>query len=485
MSVAASNPGSATVGSTVAKPSGTDRLFRRFFYPMATLVAAMCLAAEIAIAVFVPSATWEFHLVVAVTGLFGAGWAVFMAWNVSRSVSRPLSELVAFAERTGQGGGPVTAMPISDAGELVELAKAFNRMADRLASQIAQIDEETDQLRAILGGMVEGVLALDAEQRVLFANERAIDLLDLSASRRPEGRRLWEMVRQRPVIAAVEEAMGGAEPVRKELSWPGAKARSLAVHAARLPFGPEGRSRGAVVVLHDTTELRRLERLRQEFVANVSHELKTPLSVIKICAETLQSGAMDDLEQRGRFIDQIIQQGERLGYLIVDLLSLARIESGQEIYAPQAVPLGKALGACQERLRERAEARRQTIVLEGGVGRCDVWIDEESLAQILDNLVDNAVKYTPEGGKIRLGWSSGDDHASFTVTDNGIGIPAQDLPRIFERFYRVDKARSREMGGTGLGLSIVKHMLLAQGGQINAKSVPGKGTSFTVTLPRA
>jgi len=124
-------------------------------------------------------------------------------------------------------------------------------------------------------------------------------------------------------------------------------------------------------------------------------------------------------------------------------------------------------------------------VLEGGVGRCDVWVDEESLAQILDNLVDNAVKYTPEGGQIRLGWSSGDDHASFTVTDNGIGIPAQDLPRIFERFYRVDKARSREMGGTGLGLSIVKHMLQAQGGLIAAKSIPGKGTIFTVTLPRA
>lgn len=450
---------------------------------MASFVVALCLGIE---AVFLSSAQtlpWPVHAVVALSALVGIVAAACMAWKISLAISGPLAELVRFAERTGQGE-PVAPALIDDSSEMSVLARAFNRMGDRLASQIAQIDEETDQLRAILGGMVEGVLALDAEQRVQFANDRALELLDLAVGRRPEGRRLWEMVRQRPLIDAVTEAMAGSEPVRKELSWPGSKARSLTVHAARLPFGPGGRSRGAVVVLHDTTELRRLERLRQDFVANVSHELKTPLSVIKICAETLQSGGMDDLEERGRFIDQILQQSERLSYLIVDLLSLARIESGQEIHTPQAVPLAKALAACRERLRERAESRRQTIVLDGSDQKCEVWIDEESFTQILDNLVDNAVKYTPEGGLITISWSSGPETASFTVKDNGIGIPAQDLPRIFERFYRVDKARSREMGGTGLGLSIVKHMLQAQGGQIAAKSELGKGTAFTVTLPK-
>lgn len=450
---------------------------------MASFVGALCLGIELCFMALGEAPRWPVHALVILAGLVGLAGATILAWKTALAISRPLTDLVRFAERTGQGE-PVASVAIDDSSELSVLAKAFNRMGDRLASQIAQIDEETDQLRAILGGMVEGVLALDADQRVQFANDRALELLDLAVGRRPEGRRLWEMVRQRPLIDAVTEAMAGSEPVRKELSWPGAKARSLTVHAARLPFGPGGRSRGAVVVLHDTTELRRLERLRQDFVANVSHELKTPLSVIKICAETLQSGGMDDIDERGRFIDQILQQGERLSYLIVDLLSLARIESGQEIYTPQAVPLAKALAACCERLRERAESRRQTIILDGADEKCEVWIDEESLTQILDNLVDNAVKYTPEGGLITVSWSSGPENAWFTVKDNGIGIPAQDMPRIFERFYRVDKARSREMGGTGLGLSIVKHMLQAQGGQIAAKSELGKGTAFTVTLPR-
>ena len=483
MAIVASGPASETPVEAVGKPRHSYRLFSRVLTTMASFVVALCVGVELAFVVLGEPVSWPVHALVAVSCLFGLAAATLVAWKISQAISGPLAELVRFAERTGQGE-PVAPAAIDDSSEMSVLAKAFNRMGDRLASQIAQIDEETDQLRAILGGMVEGVLALDAEQRVQFANDRALELLDLAVGRRPEGRRLWEMVRQRPLIDAVSEAMAGSEPVRTELSWPGSKARSLTVHAARLPFGPGGRSRGAVVVLHDTTELRRLERLRQDFVANVSHELKTPLSVIKICAETLQSGGMDDLDERGRFIDQILQQSERLSYLIVDLLSLARIESGQEIHTPQAVPLAKALIACRERLRERAESRRQTIVLDGYDQKCEVWIDEESFTQILDNLVDNAVKYTPEGGLITLSWSAGPENASFTVKDNGIGIPAQDLPRIFERFYRVDKARSREMGGTGLGLSIVKHMLQAQGGQIAAKSELGKGTAFTVTLPR-
>lgn len=423
------------------------------------------------------------HALVAACFLAGLAGAFLLAGKISRAVSVPIGELVRFAEGTGQGE-PIPAMAIDDSSELGELARAVNRMGDRLALQIAQIDQETDQLRAILGGMVEGVLALDSDQRVLFANDRALELLDLAGARRPEGRRLWEMVRQRPLIEAVTAAMAGSEPVHQELAWPGTKARSLAIHVARLPFGPGGRSRGAVVVIHDTTELRRLERLRRDFVANVSHELKTPLSVIKVCAETLQGGALDDIAERGRFIDQILVQGERLSYLIVDLLSLARIESGQEIYSPRAVPLARALAACRERLLERAQSRRQSIVLEGSDEKCEVWIDEESLAQVLDNLVDNAVKYTPEGGLITLSWSCGLEQPTFTVFDNGIGIPPNDLPRVFERFYRVDKARSREMGGTGLGLSIVKHLLQAQGGQIAVKSELGKGTAFMVTLPR-
>jgi two-component system phosphate regulon sensor histidine kinase PhoR len=251
-----------------------------------------------------------------------------------------------------------------------------------------------------------------------------------------------------------------------------------------------------VLVLHDTSDLRRLERLRQEFVANVSHELKTPLSVIKACIETLLEGAVDDPEHRGPFLEKIDEQADRLHALILDLLSLARIESGAEAFDFQSVPLAPVVAACLEAHRARAEARslRLEAVPPGAddihAGPADspaevsAWADEEAVRQILDNLVDNALKYTPAGGLVRVRWRTEEGQACLEVEDTGIGIPEQDLPRIFERFYRVDKARSRELGGTGLGLSIVKHLVQAMHGTVRASSQVGEGTTFAVRLPR-
>jgi len=264
---------------------------------------------------------------------------------------------------------------------------------------------------------------------------------------------------------------------------PDGAGRCLTVHAARLPGPP----RGAVLVLHDTTELRRLERLRQDFVANVSHELKTPLTGIKLCAETLLAGAVEDPDHRGRFLEQIAAQSERLHLLILDLLSLARIESGEESLKFEVVPVRAAIGACVERCRPRAEARGQTLEVEPGAGPDDaaVWADEEAVEQILDNLLDNAVKYTPDGGHVRVGWGEDDGQVWLRVADDGIGIPETDLPRVFERFYRVDKTRSRQLGGTGLGLAIVKHLAQAMKGSVQASSRVGQGAAFTVRLPQA
>jgi two-component system phosphate regulon sensor histidine kinase PhoR len=258
----------------------------------------------------------------------------------------------------------------------------------------------------------------------------------------------------------------------------------LTVHAARLDGLPP---RGAVLVLHDTTELRRLERLRQEFVANVSHELKTPLSVIKVCVETLLDGALDDLQHRGHFLEQVASQSNRLHALILDLLSLARLESGEELFDFQPVVIEEVVQACLERHRPRAETKRQTleVVPPEGAASITAWADEEAVEQILDNLLDNAVKYTPEGGRLSVRWRAEGEQVILEVSDTGIGIPETDLPRIFERFYRVDKARSREMGGTGLGLSIVKHLTQALRGSVRADSRPGRGTTFIVSLPRA
>ena len=256
-------------------------------------------------------------------------------------------------------------------------------------------------------------------------------------------------------------------------------ARSLTVHAARLPGSPP---RGAVLVLHDTSELRRLERLRQDFVANVSHELKTPLSIITACVETLLDGAVDDPAHRGPFLERVAEQSERLHALILDLLSLARIERGAEAFEFTAVPLAPVVTACLERHRARAEAKGQTLEAVSP-SEVTAWADEEAVGQILDNLVDNAVKYTQEGGTVRVRWAAGPSEVCLSVEDNGPGIPERDLPRVFERFYRVDRARSRELGGTGLGLSIVKHLAQAMGGSVKATSEVGRGSTFSVCLP--
>jgi two-component system, OmpR family, phosphate regulon sensor histidine kinase PhoR len=411
-----------------------------------------------------------------VTGL----GAMVLAFWLARRAAAPLQELTHGAERiaAGEYGYKVYAVGTDETGQL---AKTFNHMSERLASQFAQLEEDRQQLRTILSGMVEGVIALDAEQRVLFANERAAQVLGLPA--RTSGRRLWEVVRHRALQEVVGRALASSEPCQGELHWDGPAPRSLTVHAARLPGSP---GRGAVLVLHDTTELKRLERVRQEFVANVSHELKTPLSVIKACVETLLDGAADDPQHRGPFLEQIAGQADRLHALILDLLSLARIEAGTEAFDYQAVSVGPLVARCLERHRARADGQDQRLeaVAPAGEPALAVWADEEAVGEILDNLVDNALKYTPAGGRVWVRWQAEDGYVGIEVGDTGIGIPQQDLPRIFERFYRVDKARAREKGGTGLGLSIVKHLVQAMQGTVEASSRVGAGTLFRVRLPR-
>jgi two-component system phosphate regulon sensor histidine kinase PhoR len=315
---------------------------------------------------------------------------------------------------------------------------------------------------------------------VLFANDRAHDLLELTPGG-VAGRKFWEVVRHPALLEAIREAPSGDLARGREVAWTGATARSLAVRAVRVPGPPPA---GTVLVLHDTTELRRLERVRQEFVANVSHELKTPLTVVKAAAETLLDGAADDPEARRLFLGQIGEQADRLTALVHDLLSLARIEGGTETLDLRSVSLEPVVAECLARHAARAEAKRQTLEAAPPSGTAvTAWGDEEAIEQILDNLVDNAVKYTPSGGRIRVRWRAEGNNAVLEVEDTGIGIPEHHLSRVFERFYRVDRARSREMGGTGLGLSIVKHLAQAMGGSVTATSRLGRGSTFVVQLP--
>jgi two-component system phosphate regulon sensor histidine kinase PhoR len=255
----------------------------------------------------------------------------------------------------------------------------------------------------------------------------------------------------------------------------------LAVYAARL----SGTDAGAVLVLHDVSDLRRLERLRQEFVANVSHELKTPLAVIKVCVESLVEGAAADPEARDGFLGQINEQTDRLHDLVLDMLSLARIESGEAPLDVHAITVESAVRRCLDRHHARAESKGQRLEAEPPVAPVMALADDEALDTILDNLVDNALKYTPAGGRIAIRWTANDGKVNVEIEDTGVGIPERDQPRIFERFYRVDKARARELGGTGLGLSIVKHLTQTMGGEVGVRSAVGRGTTVTIGLPAA
>jgi two-component system, OmpR family, phosphate regulon sensor histidine kinase PhoR len=422
-----------------------------------------------------PLLVWTCAAVTALT-------AVVLVEDLRRRQAWPLREITKAVRRLAAGEFGHKVYVRGADGDVADLGRAVNAVSERLAERFGRLEDDLRQLRAVLSGMVEGVVSLDAGQRILFANDRAGRLLEFNPQT-AVGRRFWEVVRHRRLQEIVAGVLAGAESRREELDWKGPAVTHLSLYVARLTGGP---APGAVLVLHDTSDLRRLERVRQEFVANVSHELKTPLSVIKASVETLQNGAADDPHHRGPFLAQIDEQADRLHALILDLLSLARIESGEETMDVQPVPLDRAVHDCLDRQRPRAEAKRQALVAVAPTGPPVVArADDEALDTILDNLVDNAVKYTPDGGAIRVTWGADGDRAWLAVEDTGIGIPEPDQPRVFERFYRVDKARSREMGGTGLGLAIVKHLAQTLGGTVGVRSAVGRGSVFTVRLPLA
>lgn len=409
--------------------------------------------------------------------------AAIPAFALARVFARPLAELNEGARRLADGDFDHK-LQVAGGREHVELARTFNDMSDRLAKTFNQLEHDREQLRIILSGMVEGVIAIDEEQRVLFANDRAGRLLDFHPTE-SVGQRLWEVIKARAFREVVAKGLAGSGPHREEFDLPGPNPHTLTVYVSRFPGAGEP---GAVVVIHDTTDIRRLERMRQDFVANVSHELKTPLTIIKSTVEALQDGAAEEPELRNEFLQKTMHEADRLQELIQDIMSLARIESGELGLECHAIALDRAISDCVERHHTRAETKTLTVIEKPPRdGRPDIaaWADPDALRHVLDNLVDNAIKYTPNGGRITVRWHAKGDHVDFEVEDTGVGIPDKDLPRIFERFYRVDKARSREMGGTGLGLAIVKHLVQAMKGQVRATSQEGKGTTFKVSLPRA
>jgi two-component system phosphate regulon sensor histidine kinase PhoR len=329
--------------------------------------------------------------------------------------------------------------------------------------------------------MVEGVLLLDANERVRLVNQALEQLFALTDDIR--GRTMMEALRLHELQELVNCVRTEGQVLGFELALPGLDNRCLQVNAAAL-LDRSGRQQGIVLVFHDLTRLKQLENTRQEFVANVSHELRTPLSMIKGYVETLANGAKDDPKVAARFLQTIEKHADRLTYLIEDLLTISRLESGQIVMNVQTVELKGIAGEVVNDLRTRAAERN--VVLEDKVpAGLRVKADAERLQQVLFNLVDNAIKYGRSGGGVWISARPAAALAEVSVRDNGPGIPPDSVDRVFERFYRVDKARSREQGGTGLGLSIVKHIVQSHGGEVWVESELGKGTTFFFTLPAA
>jgi two-component system, OmpR family, phosphate regulon sensor histidine kinase PhoR len=400
-------------------------------------------------------------------------------WYCVRRIVEPLNELMQRVQSDPVEGQAAAAVDRRD--EVDVLAGAFQQLQQDRARRIDQIEQNSQRLQTVLGSMVEGVLAVGPDRKILLANDAGRQLLDF-ATPEPVGKPLLAVTRARPVHEAVVRALATTAPVETEFEAPGVARRTLALRATRLPGAP---CPGVMVVLHDMTELRRLENLRRELVANVSHELKTPLSAIKGYAETLRLGAVNDPDHNLHFVQRIEEQAERLHQLILDILQIARVESGQQTFELDHVPVADLIELAAAQFAAAAAAKDIRLEKELPPDDATAWADEEGVRTILSNLIDNALKYTPSGGRIAIRGIASESQIVLIVEDSGIGIPEKEQARIFERFYRVDRARSRELGGTGLGLSIVKHLSQAFGGNVSVESQPGRGSTFRVELPRS
>jgi two-component system phosphate regulon sensor histidine kinase PhoR len=399
---------------------------------------------------------------------------------LSRAFSRRVDRLKDFAHRVAEGDfRPLPAERVGD--ELTELTRALNETAAHLDQTIRTLTDERNRSAAILASMVEGVAVISADEKIVFCNQafcRALETRREACEHRPA----LEVIRQPELIALTRQVLRDATTRSGEVSLGGASPRTFGVTAA--PVEAE-HTRGAVLVLHDITELRRLERVRRDFVANVSHEFKTPLTAIQGFAETLLAGALNDTQNSQRFLGIIREHAARLGRLTDELLKLSQIEAGQLELEMRSLSVGELLAACLDTARLKAESKQLTLTADSSPDLPPVRGDLARLGEVLQNLLDNAVQYTPPGGRITVRAAVADNQVAIAVTDSGIGIPRADQQRIFERFYRVDAARSREVGGTGLGLSIAKHLVEAHGGRISVESEVGRGSTFTVFLPAA
>jgi two-component system phosphate regulon sensor histidine kinase PhoR len=411
-----------------------------------------------------------------------------VGWLINRHLLSPLKEITRAAEGFSRGDFSSRIKTLSQ-DELGQLSANLNQMAQGVEEETVATAKDKSQLEALLSSMTEGVVAVDSQERIFKINDAAAQMLHLPKEK-ALNRYLWEVLRNPRLTSLIREVLREGKSKGIELtdlpipgrgggSTSGTPTFRLQVSVIR----ESGYVSGAAIVFHDITDLKKLEKMRVEFVANVSHELKTPLASIKGFVETLKDGAVDEPETAKRFLGIIEKHANRLDNLINDLLSLSKIESREtplELKKIRLLPLLKKITA---NLEERIREKNHSLDLRVEQEELELVADEPLLDQAVTNLLDNAIKYTPNGGRLSISAGVNGGRVELSVGDTGIGIPEQDLPRIFERFYRVDKARSREMGGTGLGLAIVKHIMLAHGGEARVESQLGSGSTFTLSFP--
>ncbi|HEV8039642.1 MAG TPA: ATP-binding protein [Bryobacteraceae bacterium] len=404
--------------------------------------------------------------------------AAGLAFIFVESFSRQIASLRAYSERLLDPQISEQELPSGD-DDLGALAQSLRRTVPRIGALLESLKLEGARREAILASMVEGVLAVDKDLRVTFCNNSFARTVGARTPVSP-GMQLLELVRDPALIEIMTDTLSTGERVERRITLAAADQHSFEVLAGPLA-GPS--TRGALAILHDVTELERLERVRKDFVANVSHELRTPLAAIRGYAETLLDGALEDHENNHRFVEIIQAQATRLTNIASDLLTISELESNLAAPSPKPISIRSALESALRTVESGARIRSVRLLCEK-VDDVQVLGNELQLEQVFVNLLDNAVKFNRPNGEVRVETQCTDGTAQITISDTGIGIPSEDLPRVFERFYRVDKARSREMGGTGLGLSIVKHVIEQMGGTVVVQSQVGQGSRFTLTVPR-
>ncbi len=411
--------------------------------------------------------------------LFAMCFAFVLGSILAAQTVKPINKMISIAHRFATGDFSVR-MPRISQDEIGELGRTLNKMAGDLEGKIIEIQNKNQHLAAILNSMIEGVIVVDKSASIISINPTVEKIFGVTRGK-VEGKNLLESIRNNDISEVITQVLNSGKPLSKELSlsWP--VQRIFHINASAV--FENNLISGCLVVIHDITQIRKLETMRRDFVANVSHELKTPLTSIKGFVETLLEGALEDKENSRHFLGIIQDHANRLNNLINDLLDLSHIESSTIKLELEDFNLkdltDKVLAGFKSQLKKRSIEAKNDLS-----SNLLIRADKAKAEQVLTNLIDNAIKFNKDKGTVKIYNQELNGLIKVVVEDSGVGIPEKDLPRVFERFYRVDKARSRELGGTGLGLSIVKHILELHGGSVGVESIEGLGSKFYFLLPK-